>query len=377
MAVRADYAERRRWAGHRGTADGAPRVFYGSEALPSRQERTSGGIIKCQDLVGSYPNVFPDCNLLYLVSSALPAGVEAMIRQARRRGVRIVLNQNGVAYPAWHGAGWERTNAPLAAALTAADHVFYQSEFCRVSADRFLGVSARRGEVLFNMVDTRVFTPTPTSVVTPTILLSGSHHGAYRVLTALEAFAVLRRRHPGVRMLVAGRYCWRMPEQEALAEARAHASALGLSDAVEFRGGYTQDEAPALMRAGSLLLHTKYNDPCPRLVVEALACGLPVVYSASGGVPELVGTDAGVGVPAPADWDRDHPPAAAELASAMAVVLESLPHYTAAARRRAETALDVRRWVARHKDVFTELIDRRSAGADGKDRKCSHHGGAT
>ena len=62
------------------------------------------------------------------------------------------------------------------------------------------------------------------------------------------------------------------------------------------------------MRRADLLLHTKYNDPCPTVVLEAMASGLPVVYSASGGVPELVGEEAGVGIPAPFDWEHDHPP---------------------------------------------------------------------
>ena len=39
-----------------------------------------------------------------------------------------------------------------------------------------------------------------------------------------------------------------------------------------------------------------------------MAAGLPVVHPASGGTVELVGDDAGVGVPHPESWERDEPP---------------------------------------------------------------------
>src|SRR5207248_3199179 len=73
-------------------------------------------------------------------------------------------------------------------------------------------------------------------------------------------------------------------------------------------GRYAQRDAPALYRRAHLLLHTKRNDPCPNVVLEALSCGLPVVHSASGGLPELVGREAGIGVPDEGDWEHDVPP---------------------------------------------------------------------
>ena len=57
------------------------------------------------------------------------------------------------------------------------------------------------------------------------------------------------------------------------------------------------------MRRAHLLLHTKVKDPCPSTVVEAMACGLPVVYPASGGTVELVGDEAGIGVAHADTWD--------------------------------------------------------------------------
>ena len=81
------------------------------------------------------------------------------------------------------------------------------------------------------------------------------------------------------------------------AELKNFQQGIGVAERVEFLGPYSQLEAPHILRRGHVLLHTKYNDPCPTAVIEAMACGVPVVYSSSGGVPELVGQEAGIGVP--------------------------------------------------------------------------------
>ncbi|NTW87968.1 MAG: glycosyltransferase family 4 protein, partial [Desulfobulbaceae bacterium] len=109
-------------------------------------------------------------------------------------------------------------------------------------------------------------------------------------------------------------------------------------------------------RESDLLLHTKYNDPCPRLVVEAMACGLPVLYSATGGVAELVGEEAGYGVPGPLDWLQDHPPSPEKLATGALKIFERLKVYSAAARQRAVHHFDVQPWLARHEHVFSEIL---------------------
>jgi glycosyltransferase involved in cell wall biosynthesis len=220
-----------------------------------------------------------------------------------------------------------------------------------------LGARVGFGDILHNPVDTRVFVPVATRLPgPPTLLLAGSHQHAYRVRAALETLRHLSAHFPEARLLVAGRYAWKGPrEAEARGEAEAMAHELGVRCRVEIRGAYTQEESPALLQSAHVLLHTKYNDPCPRLVVEAMACGLPVAFSASGGVPELVGDEAGIGVPAPLDWDRDHPPAPAALAAAAARVINDLARYSQAARRRATQRFDVTAWVQRHTEVFRRL----------------------
>ena len=46
----------------------------------------------------------------------------------------------------------------------------------------------------------------------------------------------------------------------------------------------------------------KYKDPRPNTVIEALSCGLPVLHSKSGGLPELVNNSCGVSLFVKDSW---------------------------------------------------------------------------
>jgi glycosyltransferase involved in cell wall biosynthesis len=336
-----------RW---RAIAAAAPRrdrlaVSYGIERMPSLDDVAYGGAVKFQLLAAEMPNSPRDFNLLYLGSTTMPLEARLLVRLARRRGAAFVWNQNGVAYPGWHGPGWELLNAPRARMLHEADHVVFQSAFCKVGADRYYGERAGPSEVLHNPVDTHRFTPAASRPRRPqTLLLGGNQYQRYRLEVALETLALLRE-DDDVRLIVTGFMSY---DPEALLAERR------IEEHVHFIGAYTQRDAPELMRRADILLHTKYNDPCPTLVLEAMASGLPVVYSASGGTPELVGPQAGVGVPAPLDWERDHPPDPQELATAVRDVTSRLDELRLAARARAEQ-FDARRWIARHRELFEEL----------------------
>ena len=53
-------------------------------------------------------------------------------------------------------------------------------------------------------------------------------------------------------------------------------------------------ELAGLLRSHDVYLAASVHDPCSNALLEALACGLPVIYRRSGGHPELVG-EAGLG----------------------------------------------------------------------------------
>lgn len=348
--------ELHRWSAVKNTS--VPRVFYGFDTIGGRESIVSGGIIKVQDLQVSFSNCVDEPNIFYLVSSALPSYAPLMAKMAKHQGARFILNQNGVAYPAWHGDGWEKTNMPLHLLVQAADYVFYQSKFCKMAADRFLGPCKGGWEILHNPVDTEYFKPGPPLSLDPVVLIqAGTHNHLYRVESAIRTLHELAKGGLNVRLLLAGRYNWRSRANDAVIEIELLAKTLGVSNLLELREGYTQDEAVSLFRSAHILLHTKYNDPCPRLVVEAMACGLPVVYSASGGVPELVGSSGGEGVSAPLDWEQEHPPDPKELADCVMKIISNYEYYAEGARQRATEYFDVKPWVIRHKTVFENLLN--------------------
>jgi glycosyltransferase involved in cell wall biosynthesis len=330
-----------------GRPDPGLRVFYGHERIPAAGDLVAGGTAKFQRLGSRFPNRPTDFTLLYLGSTWLPRDLRPLLRIARSRRIPIVVNQSGVAYPGWAGQATDQVNREFRRALLAADHVLYQSEFCKRAADMFLGDARGSWEVLYNAVDVEHFTPADSPPEDgPVLLLAGDQTQAYRLELAVRTLAEVVGTHPDARLLVTGRL---------VSAPSPLITELGLEGKVEFLGGYTQRSAPDIYRRAHLLLHTKVKDPCPSAVIEAMACGLPVVCPASGGTLELVGDEAGVAVTHPNGWERDEPPSPQALAEAVSRVLDELERYRDAARRRAAERFALGPWLDRHAALFAEL----------------------
>lgn len=338
---------------------GRPRVRYGEVPFAK-----GGPLTKLRLLAPAFPAHRVRFNILYLLS----AGRVDMdfVRAAKAGGARVVLNQNGVYFPAVRPRDWAAANEPMREMIGAADVVLYQSAFSRSGADRFLGEAPARWEILHNAVDTERFTPRGSAVRPNPFLLFSTG-----LVKDGPAFGFLDSLLDALRSLKACRVDWRFrfagefDRMDAPGSYRPQVMErirqYGLESFAELHEPLGRAELPALFRQADLYLHNKSNDWCPNAVLEAMASGLPVVYSASGGTPELVGAEAGVGVPVEMDWQALRFPDPKTYAAAICRAMDEREAMSKAARRLAVERFDIRRWVGRHRTIFEELISAKGA----------------
>ena len=324
----------------------------GNGNLSAAPERVTGGRVKLTYLQHQYPHDGGQFNILYLVSSALPPAADLLAKWAKRHGAKIVMNQNGVAYPAWTDNP-QPINDELSEIMTLTDLVIFQSQFCMDAAHRFLSSCGRRSVVLPNCVDTTEFTVSPTREDGPIrLLIAGTHYQPERVTLGLHALRDVLDSGIPANLHVAGRLAWEGAERETTNLIEQ----LGVSTFVEISGSYTFQNAKNMYTNADILLHLKYKDPCPNVVIEAMACGLGIIGSRSGGLPELVKPDSGILLPVGDSWDEMCYPSVEAIAAGILELASSLTERRQASRKAAERMFDSDVWVEQHTILFRALL---------------------
>ncbi len=158
--------------------------------------------------------------------------------------------------------------------------------FSRHSADdlcRRFDVNPKHVTVHHPGVDLSVFNPPTTERPAADVvrLLFVGHNFQLKGLRwALEAVAGARRQGVDAWLSVVG--------ADSPSPYRRLAHRLGIRPQVDFLGSLRHEHLASLYRASVALLHPTFYDPFPRVVPEALACGLPVITTACCGAAEVV-----------------------------------------------------------------------------------------
>jgi len=242
-----------------------------------------------------------------------------------------------------------------------ADLVVYQSQFARDWWEREFGAAPVRSQVVHNGVPLDEFYPggegRPPADGIRLLMVEGRLGGGYEV--GLGAAAALAQRlqavtGSAVELAVAGEVTERAKlALRARIVPQSNSNPRGPATLrLNWLGKVEPDSIPALDRTGHLLYAADLNPACPNTVLEAMACGLPVVAFATGALPELVQGDAGRLAPYGGDPWKLEVPDIEGLAQAAVEVLAEHDRYRRGARARAEQAFGQERMVQGYLDVL-------------------------
>ena len=179
-----------------------------------------------------------------------------------------------------------------------ADALIAVSQYTKDSIVERLGVAPDRIVVVHHGVDDR-FRPAPAAQVSairrklglrgPYILFVGTAEPRKNLLHLVDAFALLCRRRPGdLELVLAGKAAW------GSASLQARITALGLGARIHLPGHIAGSDLPALYSGAAVFVLPSLAEGFGMPILEAMACGVPVVASNTTALPEVYG-DAALG----------------------------------------------------------------------------------
>ena len=214
-----------------------------------------------------------------------------------------------------------------------------------------VGIPAAKSELIMNGVDTVRFAPNLAAAVTPwagqdvfVIGTVGRLQDVKDQASLIEAFALLVANKPEGRARLRLAVVGDGPLRDKLAH---KAQSLGVLELVWFPGA--RNDIPELMRSFDLFALSSIAEGTPVTLLEAMACGLPVVATAVGGIPEVV-QDGVNGALVPAS----NPQALANALDLYAADAARVALHGAAARTNIERHYSVAAMVG----AYTALYDR-------------------
>jgi len=188
---------------------------------------------------------------------------------------------------------YRRMNYPRSA--RAADAIIINSHSLRSEIERYLDVDPRKLRLIYEAVDHDLFRPGDRGeaaahlksygISGPFVLFVSSLWPYKNCDGLLRAWALARADLPGRKLVIVG------PgrDEKYLAQLHSLAAELGISGDVIFTGGVPLDETIWFYRAADVFVYPSLNETFGLPILEAMACGCPVVTSDTSAMPETAG----------------------------------------------------------------------------------------
>ena len=270
--------------------------------------------------------------------------------KARRRGIPVVHRLNGMNWiHRRRKTGLKYFLHAEAANLMIAfyrrficSRIVYQSPFCEKRWNRVYGKLNKPSEVIFNGTDIRKFIPAAADPDLETRIDFVLAEGSFRYgmdfgldVGAELAAGLAERFGRPVCMHVAGKT---NPESEV--RVRQLLLASGAPAEVIFEGVCSREKLIELEQKAAFFFSSEIHAACPNAVIEAMACGLPVIGFDTGALKDVTG-EAGIIIPYGADpWKLERPDCSG-LIDAAEQVIRNNTAFRRTARRRAETEFSI------------------------------------
>ena len=294
-------------------------------------------------------------------SAILIIGGTRQIRRlwrAKRSGIPVIQRLNGMNW--MHRVEKTHIKAFIRSELNnwllafirkyIATSIIYQSAFSQEWWQHVYGDSEKRHCVIHNGVDLITFSmkgsESPPEDHDRILLVEGHLSGANArgLETAVYlAMAVGDLHRRTVELVVVG---------DVADPIKAHMHTIAPDLWITWQGVLPHAEIPAIDRSAHVLFSADLNAACPNSVIEALACGLPVLAYDTGALKELVCDGAGKVVPYGADHWQLESPSISPLAAACVDILENNASFRQKARQRAESSFGLDKMIADYLSVL-------------------------
>ncbi|XP_064461193.1 phosphatidylinositol N-acetylglucosaminyltransferase subunit A-like isoform X2 [Ornithodoros turicata] len=178
------------------------------------------------------------------------------------------------------------TNKLLNVSLSFANHVICVSHTGKENTVLRADVPPAKVSVIPNAVETEIFYPDlnrkPSSQVTVVVVSRLVYRKGVDLLAGV--IPIICHRHPDVRFIIGGDG----PKRLVIEEVRERH---GMQERIEMLGAVQHEDVRDVMVQGDIFLNASLTEAFCMAIVEACACGLQVVSTRVGGVPEVLPPD--------------------------------------------------------------------------------------
>lgn len=295
-------------------------------------------------------------NIFYCLSNGIYS-YNYFINKFIKFNIPIIYNQNGIFHKNWYQGNVSKKNKKMEFFLKNSDYVFYQSKFCKKCCDYYIYDRKKNYKILYNAVDTNKFIPgkkTLNSIISILKIGTYNNKNLWRLIDIIEIIRKINKTSTyKYKVTIAGPV-----DKVCKNKALKLINNYKMNDVIIFLGKIRQNKIVKIMQNHTIFLTTKLYDPCSNAIIEAMACGLPVICHNSGGNMELV-ANAGWSFGkkqtkiAETSINRD------ELLSKLKkITKKEILHKSNLARSRAVKYFNMSKWEDEHNKVFKSSFEK-------------------